>query len=71
MYDALDLARKSRFKEIDSAVRAGDTSFFDRQGWAYFVDIDKAHTAMASFREADNVFYWLLIGPSDIMPVIL
>lgn len=71
MYDVLAPDIQKRFQSIDAKVASGEIDCFDRQGWAYFVDIDETHTAMASFKERDNVFYWLLIGPSEIMPVIL
>jgi hypothetical protein len=72
MFHALPASVQGRFKVVDAKVKTtGDLSAFDRQGWAYFIDIDDTHTAMGSHKEQDKLFYWLLIGPSEIMPVIL
>jgi hypothetical protein len=71
MYDALPRPVQKRFKAIDEKVAAGNLDLFDRQGWGYFVDIDKIHTALGNYREKEKVFYWVLIGPSELIPVIL
>ena len=71
MYDALPRAIQKKFKAVDSSVKAGDLTLFDRQGWGYFVDVDEKHTALGNYREKDDVFYWVLIGSSESMPVIL
>ena len=37
----------------------------------YFVDIDDTHSAMGSYRKNDDVFYWMVLGSPETMPVIL
>ena len=72
MFDALPLFVQKLFLSIDSGLREnGDLEIFDRQGWAYFADVDEIHTAMGNYRENEKVFYWVMIGPSEKMPVIL
>ena len=62
---------QDRFRVIDRKVASGDFSMFDRMGWAYFVDIDDTHSAMGSYRKNDDVFYWMVLGSPETMPVIL
>jgi hypothetical protein len=74
MYDGLPREVQERFRIVDAWVRADDVDLddiFDRQGWARFVDIDESHTAMGNYRENENVFYWVMIGPSESRPIIL
>jgi hypothetical protein len=71
-YDALPKGVQQLFLTHNEKLKkTGDLRQFDRQGWAYFLDVDRHHTAMGNLREDENVFYWVLIGPSSGMPVIL
>jgi hypothetical protein len=72
MYDGLPREVQERFRIIDNRLRADDGHLdtFDMQGWARFVDVDEAHTAMGNYRENDDVFYWVFIGPSGARPYI-
>lgn len=62
---------KEKFKVIDRKVTAGNLSGFDTMGWAHFVDIDDDWSAMGRVKEEGQLFYWLLLGSPESMPMIL
>jgi hypothetical protein len=62
---------QSQFKCIDTQVAKGNLDSFDRQGWAYFVNVNDNCAAMGCLKEDGKLFYWNLIGSPATMPDIL
>ena len=62
---------QEKFRGIDRKVASGDFRDFDTMGWAHFVDIDTDWSAMGRIKEEGQVFYWILLGSPESMPVIL
>jgi len=69
-YKQLSPQLQRRFQEVDRGVQADDLSALDKQGWAYFVDLDKNHTAVGNRRVTEKVFYWLLLCSPETRPTI-
>jgi hypothetical protein len=70
-FQTLPAETQNKFKAIDARVAAGDLSAFRTMGWAYFIDIDETAAATGSVKEDGALFYWLLLGTAQSMPVIL
>lgn len=62
---------QNKVKAIDRRIVADDLSDFDRQGWAYFVNLDDDHVAIGNYREPEDLFYWWMIVSPDTKPIIL
>jgi hypothetical protein len=69
-YKRLPPELQRKFQEVDRRVQADDFSVFERQGWAYFIDLDADHIALANHRKEENVFYWVLIYSRELKPII-